>query len=60
MNKRILITAAFLGCLGIILGAFAAHGLKDAIDAESIATFETGVRYQMSSIGYPGRDCGEL
>ena len=47
MNKRILITAAFLGCLGIILGAFAAHGLKDAIDAESAATFETGVRYQM-------------
>ncbi len=47
MNKSILITAAILGSLAIALGAFAAHGLKDSIDAESIATFETGVRYQM-------------
>lgn len=47
MNKTILITATFLGLTGIILGAFAAHGLKDLIPIESIGTFETGVRYQM-------------
>ncbi|WP_353780089.1 DUF423 domain-containing protein [Winogradskyella sp. 3972H.M.0a.05] len=47
MNKSILITAAILGILSIILGAFAAHGLKKVIPAESIATFETGVKYQM-------------
>ena len=47
MNKSILITGAILGILSIILGAFAAHGLKDLISVESQQTFETGVRYQM-------------
>lgn len=47
MNKKILISAAFLGFTGIILGAFAAHGLKELISLESVQSFETGVRYQM-------------
>ncbi len=47
MNKTLLITGAIFGILGIVLGAFAAHGLEKIVDAESIATFETGVRYQM-------------
>ncbi|HLV39471.1 DUF423 domain-containing protein [Xanthomarina sp.] len=47
MNKKILITAALLGILSIILGAFAAHGLKELISLEAQQTFETGVRYQM-------------
>ncbi|MBE9489665.1 MAG: DUF423 domain-containing protein [Bacteroidetes bacterium] len=47
MNKIILITAALLGVLSIVLGAFGAHGLKELISVESIQTFETGVRYQM-------------
>ena len=47
MNKTILITASILGITGIMLGAFAAHGLKDLISAESIQTFDTGVKYQM-------------
>ncbi|WP_223032639.1 DUF423 domain-containing protein [Hanstruepera marina] len=47
MNKKILATAALLGAVGIILGAFAAHGLKSKITAESLRVFETGVRYQM-------------
>lgn len=47
MNKTILITASILGITGIILGAFAAHGLKELISAESIQTFDTGVKYQM-------------
>lgn len=47
MNKTILITAAILGALSIILGAFAAHGLKKIISAEAIESFETGVKYQM-------------
>ena len=29
------------------LGAFAAHALKRNLDAELLAVFETGVRYQM-------------
>lgn len=47
MNKPILILASILGVLAIILGAFGAHGLKELISAESIQTFETGVKYQM-------------
>lgn len=47
MNKSILVTATILGITAIILGAFAAHGLKDLITSESIQTFETGVKYQM-------------
>ena len=47
MNRTIFITATILGMLGIILGAFAAHGLKSLITLESQQIFETGVRYQM-------------
>ncbi|MCF7559883.1 DUF423 domain-containing protein [Sabulilitoribacter multivorans] len=47
MNKTILITASLLGIIGIVLGAFGAHGLKQLISIEAQQTFETGVRYQM-------------
>ncbi len=47
MNKTLLVIGSILGILGIILGAFAAHGLKDLIDADAIKSFETGVRYQL-------------
>jgi len=47
MNKKILVTAAILGIISIVLGAFAAHGLKELITVEAQKTFETGVRYQM-------------
>ncbi len=47
LNKKIGVTAAFLGALTIAIGAFGAHGLKQLVDDASIQTFETGVRYQM-------------
>lgn len=47
MDKKILITGSLMGFLAIILGAFAAHGLKEIVDASSIESFQTGVRYQM-------------
>ncbi|WP_335965723.1 DUF423 domain-containing protein [Galbibacter sp. PAP.153] len=47
MTKGILIAGAILGFLAVILGAFGAHALKNAIDAEAVKTFETGVKYQM-------------
>ncbi|HTM67205.1 MAG TPA: DUF423 domain-containing protein [Flavipsychrobacter sp.] len=37
---------AFAG-LGVILGAFGAHALKQVLTADQIQIFETGVRYQM-------------
>lgn len=33
--------------LSVALGAFAAHGLKEKLDAGLLAVFETGVRYQV-------------
>lgn len=47
MNKRIISTAAILGSIAIVLGAFGAHALKNVLDSNQLATFETGVRYQM-------------
>ncbi len=47
MNKKLLITGTILGIIGIVLGAFAAHGLEKLVSKEAIDTFETGVRYQM-------------
>ncbi|MEL4455582.1 DUF423 domain-containing protein [Lutimonas vermicola] len=47
MKSKIMAMAAFLGMLTIILGAFGAHALKEKLDAESMQSFETGVRYMM-------------
>lgn len=45
MPKNILLTAALLGALTVILGAFGAHGLKSKITPEQLQVFETGVKY---------------
>ena len=47
INKNIVVTAAILGAVTIMVGAFGAHGLKDLIDEKPLLSFETGVRYQM-------------
>ena len=47
MNKKILILGSVFGLLAVIIGAFAAHGLKPKISLDSLQSFETGVRYQM-------------
>jgi uncharacterized membrane protein YgdD (TMEM256/DUF423 family) len=47
MKKTILGTACLFGMFAVILGAFGAHGLKNLVDVDAVATFETGVRYQM-------------
>ena len=46
MNKGYLKTAALLGALSVVLGAFAAHGLKSISDEQTIAIFNKGVQYQ--------------
>jgi len=46
MHKGFLIIASILGALSVGLGAFGAHALKQIVPEESVATFETGVRYQ--------------
>ena len=47
MDKKILLTAVFIGLLAIILGAFGAHALKKTLSVEQLQSFEVGVRYQM-------------
>ena len=47
MHRRFLIAGAIFGLTAVILGAFAAHGLKETISPESLNSFETGVRFQM-------------
>jgi uncharacterized membrane protein YgdD (TMEM256/DUF423 family) len=42
-----LTTGAVLAGVGVALGAFGAHGLKEVLDASALGTFETAVRYQM-------------
>ena len=46
MHKGFLIIASILGALSVALGAFGAHSLKQYVESETVATFETGVRYQ--------------
>jgi uncharacterized membrane protein YgdD (TMEM256/DUF423 family) len=40
-------TGAVLAGLGVVLGAFGAHGLKARVSAEMLVIFETGVRYHL-------------
>jgi uncharacterized membrane protein YgdD (TMEM256/DUF423 family) len=46
MNRQIIITASILGMLGVIAGAFAAHGLKQYLSAQQLEIWHTGVQYQ--------------
>ena len=47
MNNKIITIAAFFGMTAIILWAFGAHALKKVLTIDQLATFETGVKYQM-------------
>jgi uncharacterized membrane protein YgdD (TMEM256/DUF423 family) len=46
MHKPFIKTAALLGALSVMLGAFAAHGLKQILSSDNLQIFETAVRYQ--------------
>jgi uncharacterized membrane protein YgdD (TMEM256/DUF423 family) len=45
--KIVLSCAAFSAMLSVLLGAFAAHGLKSKLSETLLSTFQTGVQYQM-------------
>ena len=34
--------------LGVLLGAFGAHGLRDRVSVDLLAVYETGVRYHLT------------
>lgn len=50
MFRKSIITGSLLAGLAVILGAFGAHGLKDALSPENmhqLQSYETAVKYQM-------------
>jgi len=47
MDRLFFGLGALSAFIAVALGAFAAHGLKARLDANLLAIFETGVRYQM-------------
>jgi uncharacterized membrane protein YgdD (TMEM256/DUF423 family) len=47
MDRTFMFVGALMGCVGVGLGAFGAHGLRGRLSPEMLAVFETGVRYHM-------------
>lgn len=47
MDRLFFAIGSLSGLIGVALGAFAAHALKGRLDADLLATFDVGVRYQM-------------
>jgi len=47
MNRKIFLWACATGGLGVVLGAFAAHGLKPLLSVSAFDSFNTGIRYHM-------------
>jgi uncharacterized membrane protein YgdD (TMEM256/DUF423 family) len=48
IHNMIIGTAALFGGLSVAIGAFAAHGLKQVLDAKALGWIDTGVQYQMN------------
>jgi uncharacterized membrane protein YgdD (TMEM256/DUF423 family) len=47
IQRKFLVLGSFFGLTAVVLGAFGAHALKEMLNDEAIASFETGVKYQM-------------
>ncbi|HXR57847.1 MAG TPA: DUF423 domain-containing protein [Burkholderiales bacterium] len=47
MDRLFFALGSLSALIGVALGAFAAHGLKERLAPELLAIFEVGVRYQM-------------
>ena len=47
MEERWFAWGAWLGALGVVLGAFGAHGLKTRVSADMLEVWETGARYHL-------------
>ena len=45
--RRCLVTGAVLMAFGVLLGAFGAHVLQSALEPRRLASFHTGVQYQV-------------
>jgi uncharacterized membrane protein YgdD (TMEM256/DUF423 family) len=47
MDRTFVVAASVLGFLGVALGAFGAHALRDSLTPRDLEIFETAVRYQL-------------
>ena len=47
MERFFAIAGAVAAMIGVIVGAFGAHGLRDRLTPADLEIFETGVRYHM-------------
>lgn len=47
MKRIVLAVGSLYGATSVILGAFGAHAFKEILSVEKLASFETGVKYQM-------------
>lgn len=47
MDKLFFTLGSVFGATGVMLGAFAAHGLRARLEPDLLAVFETGARYQV-------------
>ncbi len=45
--RRFIVWGSLLAFLGVALGAFGAHGLKDQISEDMLAVYNTGVHYHL-------------
>lgn len=45
--KKLLVSGIIFSGTGVILGALGAHALKEQLDPNQLASFETAVRYQL-------------
>lgn len=51
MSKNYIIISSILGAVGVALGAFGAHGLKDVLSPELLETYKTGIFYHLIHSG---------
>lgn len=47
MSSVFLFIGSILGAIGVALGAFGAHGLRNRLSPDQRQTFQTGINYQM-------------
>jgi uncharacterized membrane protein YgdD (TMEM256/DUF423 family) len=47
MTRVFLATASLLGALGVALGAFGAHALRDRVEPRLLEVWQTGVHYHL-------------
>jgi len=47
LERTFLVLGALFGFIGVALGAFGLHAIRSKLPPERVATFETGVRYQL-------------